>query len=275
MRDADLVEFLQWALPRMKMRWAGYRRVRGQVRKRLARRLSQLGLPDLDAYKARLETQAREWDRLDDLCRITVSRFYRDRALWDHLGEVLLPELSALADRRGDADLRCWSIGCASGEEPYTLALVWQWKMDAVAQRRPLRVLAVDADERLLNRARRGIYDPSSLRDLPGVLRNCFIAEGKRFRIDDAYRDPITFVHQDVRSACPPQEFHLVLVRNLVFTYYDESLQRLLQERLVQRLVPGGALVLGIHESLPVQAPELSVRDESLGIYARVRGTES
>jgi len=277
MRDSDLVEFLQWALPRMKMRWAGFCRVRGQVRKRLARRLSELGLADLEAYKAHLETEAREWERLDCFCRITISRFYRDRALWDHLGDVLLPELSALADRRDDADLRCWSIGCASGEEPYTLAMVWRWKMDAVAKWPPLRILAGDADERLLARARRGVYDASSLRDLPGALRVCFTAEGERFRIDETYREPIAFVCQDVRSELPTEEFHLVLVRNLVFTYYDDSIQRLLQERLAQRLVPGGALVIGIHESLPEQEPALSVRDERLGIYFRVRerGTES
>ncbi|NIM62580.1 MAG: chemotaxis protein CheR, partial [Acidobacteria bacterium] len=95
-----------------------------------------------------------EWSRLDSLCRITVSRFYRDRAVWDHLGEVVLPDLARHAGRCGDAELRCWSVGCASGEEPYTLAMI------GAAASVPLRILAGEADEHLLDRARRGVYDP-------------------------------------------------------------------------------------------------------------------
>ncbi len=267
MRDSDCVDFLQWALPRLQMRWAGFRRVRGQVCKRLARRLTELGLSDLDAYRTLLEAGTEEWNRLESLCRITISRFYRDRAVWDCLGDVLLPDLALLARRRGDGELRCWSVGCASGEEPYTLAMVWRRMVGATAARPTLRILATDADEQILDRARRGVYDESSLRDLSIDLRGCFTTEGERFRIDPAYREPIAFVRQDVRVELPAVPFHLVLCRNLVFTYYDESLQRLLLTRLARRLISNGALVIGIHETLPAQEAALSVRDARLGIH--------
>ena len=237
--------------------------------KRIARRLTELDLPDLDAYRTLLEASAGEWNHLDSLCRITISRFYRDRAVWNCLGEVLLPDLTTLAERSGNAELRCWSVGCASGEEPYTLALVWRWKIGSAAARLQLRILASESDERLLDRARRGVYDESSLRDLPDELRGCFATEGERYRIEPAYREPIIFVRQDVRRELPTDEFHLVLCRNLIFTYYDESLQRLLLARLAQRLVPGGALVIGIHETLPAQEAGLSARDARLGMYVR------
>jgi len=267
MRDSDCVEFLQWALPRMQMRWAGFRRVRGQVCKRIARRLAGLGLPGLAAYRSLLETDAGEWIHLDSLCRITISRFYRDRAVWDCLGDVLLPELTMLARQRGDAELRCWSVGCASGEEPYTLAMVWRRGIGATAARPTLRILAGDMDERTLDRARYGVYDESSLRNLPSEMCGCFAAEGERFRIDPAYREPITFVRQDVRVELPEIAFHLVLCRNLVFTYYNESLQRLLLARLARYLIPGGALVIGIHETLPAGEAAASFRDIRLGIH--------
>ncbi|NIM00263.1 MAG: chemotaxis protein CheR, partial [Acidobacteria bacterium] len=210
MRDPDCVEFLQWALPRMRMRWPGFRRVRRQVCKRIARRLRELGCRDLDDYRALLNTDAAEWSQLDSLCRITISRFYRDRAVWDHMGDVVLPELTDLARRRGDAELRCWSVGCGSGEEPYTVAIVWRSKARA-AEPFPLSILAVDADAKLLGRARRGVYDEPSLRDLPDERRGCFVAEGSRYRIDRVYREPVTFVRQDVRVELPNDRFHLVL----------------------------------------------------------------
>ena len=74
---------------------------------------------------------------------------------------------------------------------------------------------------------------------------------------------------RDVRGELPTDRFHLVLCRNLVFTYYDESLQRLLQARLARRLVSGGALVIGIHETLPAQEASLSVQNAWLGIHVR------
>lgn len=259
----NCVEFLQWALPRMRMRWAGFRRVRRQVCRRIARRLRELDLPDLDAYRELLGTDAGEWNRLDSLCRITISRFYRDRAVWDHLGEVLLPDLARLAGRCGDAELRCWSVGCASGEEPYTLAMI------GTGSPLPLRILAGEADERLLDRARRGVYGPSSLRDLPDALSRFFTVEGERWRIGPACREPITFVRQDVREELPDGPFHLVLCRNLVFTYYDDALQRELLDRLARRLAPGGILVIGIHESLPDGTDLLSAHDARLGFHVR------
>ena len=121
MRQADCVEFLQWCLPRLHMRWAGFRKVRSQVCKRIRRRLTSLGLEDLDAYQRYLETHAGEWPHLDAMCRITISRFYRDREVWESLRRRALPALAAAAGERGDGVLRAWSAGCASGEEPYTL----------------------------------------------------------------------------------------------------------------------------------------------------------
>jgi len=78
-KDTDCTEFLQRALPRLGMRSAGFRRVRGQVCKRLRRRMAELGLAELTAYRVLLDTLPEEWTRLDGLCRISISRFYRYR----------------------------------------------------------------------------------------------------------------------------------------------------------------------------------------------------
>src|SRR5215217_8279593 len=86
MREVECAAFLQWALPRLRLRWAGFRRVRRQVCKRLRRRILELRLETLEQYRSQLEIDPHEWAVLDDLCYITISRLYRDKRVFDSLG---------------------------------------------------------------------------------------------------------------------------------------------------------------------------------------------
>jgi len=105
MRDQECVEFLQWCLPRLRLRWAGFRKVRRQVCRRIRTRMEELGLRDLEAYREHLEAHADEWPLLDGLCRITISRLYRDGGLFDFLGAKGLPALAEAV--AGNLPLRC------------------------------------------------------------------------------------------------------------------------------------------------------------------------
>lgn len=269
MSDAECIRFLQWCLPRMRMRWAGFRKVRGQVRKRLVRRLGQLGLADLASYRNHLESHPDEWRVLDALCRITISRFYRDRGVFDALGTDTLPALARRITTDGDRTLRCWSIGCASGEEPYTLNIVWTL---AVAPRLvfppALEIIATDADDRLLDRAMRGIYGSSSLKDMPPELIDVvFDSSETGFAVRERFREGIHFRRQDIRESHPHGMFRLVLCRNLVFTYFEESLQVEVLEKIIHRITPGGYLIVGTHESIPGGFPALARREGAPGVY--------
>jgi chemotaxis protein methyltransferase CheR len=266
--DAECVAFLQWALPRLRLRWPGFRRVRRQVRKRLARRLRELGLRDLEDYRRVLERRPSEWGALDALCRISVSRFYRDRGVFEGLADAVLPELARAAARRGDA-VRCWSVGCASGEEPYTLKILWETRLAPGFPGIRLRIRASDVDEALLRRAREGRYRESSLRELPAECRPAFRVEGGLYRVRRRYREGIEFHREDVRDALPEGPFHLVLCRNLVLTYFDEALQREVLERLAARMPPGSGLVVGSHETLPPGLPGFAVWAAAPGVYRR------
>jgi chemotaxis protein methyltransferase CheR len=161
------VAFLKWCLPRLGLRWPGYRKVRRLVGKRLSRRLVELGLADLSAYRTFLDSATAEWARLDAMCRIPISRFYRDRAAFEFIARQLLPEVAAVASARGDDAVRCWSAGCASGEEPYTLGMAWRFgvQRDWLALR--FTVIATDDDETMIERAKAACYAASSLKDLP------------------------------------------------------------------------------------------------------------
>ena len=167
MNDSNCVQFLQWALPRLGMRWHGFRKVRGQVCKRLRRRLTELGLDDVAAYRAHLERHPGEWETLEQLTHITISRFDRDRGAFAFLQEEVFPALANEVSARGSDTLEVWSAGCASGEEPYTIAIIWELEL---AMRHPaieIRILATDVDDVMLTRARRGCYTAGSLKELP------------------------------------------------------------------------------------------------------------
>ncbi|MGE5195311.1 MAG: CheR family methyltransferase [Deltaproteobacteria bacterium] len=252
MKDCECVDFLQWALPRLRMRWPGFRKVRRQVCKRVDRRLHDLGLPDVAAYRVRLDQHPEEWPILDSFCRISISRFYRDRGVFDALRETVLPEIARRATARGQREVHVWSAGCASGEEPYTLSIVWRLIVQPAFPGVSLRIVATDADEGLLARAQAGCYPASSLKDLPVEWRSvAFTCSGNLHCLAAEYRDGIEFVQQDIRLRQPVGPFHLILCRNLVFTYCDAVLQAELLATICRRLLPGGYLVVGIHESLP------------------------
>jgi chemotaxis protein methyltransferase CheR len=203
MKDTECVEFLQWVLPRLRMRWPGFRKVRRQVCRRIERRLHELGLPGVDAYRAYLQTNPEEWERLDELCHVTISRFCRDRGVFEFLQRAVLPELARHAARRGAA-LEAWSAGCASGEEPYTLALVWHLELGAAFPAVALHVLATDVDETMLRRARAAEYPESSLRELPQAWRcTGFVQRDGRYRLRDELRSSLTVRRHDLRQTPP------------------------------------------------------------------------
>lgn len=253
MTDLECAEFLQWCLPKLRLRWAGFRKVRKQVCKRLNRRMKELNLLSLSAYRDHLLNRGEEWRVLDSLCKITISRFYRDRGIFDAIRSRILPALAGDALEKREGEVRCWSAGCCSGEEAYTLQILWRmWKSPSFRSGLSLKVVATDADPALLERAGRGSFPESSLRDLPKEwIQQAFIREGKFYRIEKAFKENIEFLKQDIRVEFPEGFFHLILCRNFVFTYFEETLQREILERILGKLNPNGVLIIGSHESLP------------------------
>jgi chemotaxis protein methyltransferase CheR len=261
------VALLQWALPQLALSWPGFRQVRRQVCKRISRRMADLGLPDVAAYRARLEADPAEWAVLDTYCWISVSRFYRDRGVFEDLADRILPELARAAIARERRALRAWSAGCASGEEPYSLRLAWDLAVAPALPDADLHIVATDANPRLLERARRALYAASALKELPGAWRSsAFDGLDGSYRLRKEFRRDVRFRQQDIRKAMPAGPFDLILCRNLAFTYFEPHLQLAILGRLMRRLVPGGALLIGSHESLPEPAPVLRSTGTS-GLY--------
>jgi chemotaxis protein methyltransferase CheR len=239
------------------------------VCKRISRRIRELGLADAAAYRAHLEAHADEWPVLDACCRVSISRFYRDRAVFEQLGGSLLPDLARAAIAEERRVLRAWSAGCASGEEPYTLRMVWDLEAGLAFPDVELEILGTDASPVLLERASRAIYEAGSLRDLPAGWRDRAFRE-----LDGAWALRSELVagvelrRADIREGMPAGPFDLILCRNLAFTYFDEALQDEVLEGLVARLVPEGALVIGARESLN-EPPGLARSPDAAGVFRK------
>lgn len=268
MRDEDCVHLLQAVLPPLGLRWAGYRRVRRTPCRRISRRMRELGLGDVAAYLAYLERAPAEWAVLETLLHVPLSRLWRDHAVFDALASHLVPRLAGAAREGGRTTLRAWSAGCASGEEAYSVSILWRLGVqpscpDAAGMR--LDLLATDVDEAMIARARTGAYGRSSLRELPAPWRDAALEPaGDLFRIRPAFREGVSFRLADIRAEMPPGPFDLILCRNMAFTYFCADLQRRVLRGLHDRLVPGGLLVTGAHERPPRIDDVTDVRLERL-----------
>ncbi len=273
MTDAECTAFLQWALPRLELRWPGFRKVRRQVCKRIERRLGDLGLEDLAAYRARLEADPAEWRVLDACCHITISRFFRDRRTFEVLRTRVLPAIAVRAkqQRRG---ARIWSAGCASGEEPYTLKILWDLEVAVSCPGVALRVVASDVDAIMLRRAQDAQFAATSLRELPpDLIARAFERTGALYRVKTQHRDGIEFLDQDLRLQAPEPRFDLILCRYVAFTYFAPPLQQQVLGRMLERLLPGGYLVIGAHEELPDGADVLAPLADAPRIFqSRAKG---
>lgn len=219
------------------------------VKSRLARRLRATGMPSYEAYLDHVSTEAgrrEELVALIDALTTNKTSFFRESRHFDFLRERVAPGWAASMPE----EIRIWSAGCSSGEEPYTLAMVLA---DLPLPR--VRILGTDISTRVLATARAGEYPEEGLRDIPEALRRAHLervpgATPPRFRVRDTLRRPITFARLNLMGPWPMQrDFHLVLCRN-VMIYFDAPTRERLLQRFFQVLAPGGFLLVGHSESL-------------------------
>jgi chemotaxis protein methyltransferase CheR len=259
MKEQDCIEFLQWALPRLRMRWPGFRRVRKQVCKRVSRRMRQLEIEDIGAYRAYLDGHPEEWTVLDSLTCITISRFYRDRQVFQELERSILPAFADAALRQGRRVIDICSLGCSSGEEPYSLALLWCLRLQARFPAVHLSIVAVDTDPHVLERARKACYSPGSMKELPDDLRETgFMKTGEGLCLRPEFMQPVQLIQHDIRKGVPDGPYDIILCRNVAFTYFDEHMQSTVARAIFDALRPGGLLLTGGHEDLPEGHPFIS-----------------
>ena len=163
-------------------------------------------------------------------------------------------------------ELRAWSVGCAGGEEPYTLSMIWSmWREEnrpqAPLPEAPLEILATDISAACLARAHRRVYERGALRSVPPPIRErCFQElSGGEMELEEDYVRPVTLQQKDLlRDPWPDGPFDLILCRNLFFTYLEDPLRAEVGRALARRLRPGGLLMVGSNDRMEGLDWELS-----------------
>ena len=215
--------------------------------RRLEKRKEALGVATADAYQALIRRNPHELHSLQHLFLVSMSSFYRDRDSFQSLERELA---ARIVDKQQGVPVRVWVPGCASGEEPYTLAVILSELLGSCRQLHPLAITATDLNGEALTMARAGIYPRTAFKEMDDALRDrYFIPKGEQFEVTPELRACVQFEQRDVLSGTPPGELDLVSCRNLLI-YMKSHLQDQLIKCFHQALLPDGLLFLGQYESL-------------------------
>ncbi len=237
------------------LHWRAFRK-KG-IRKEIEQRIFEVGVRDYNEYLARIKEDPAEQDRLSKILKVTISRFYRDRQVFEILIHSLIP---ALIGGREEGVLKVWSIGCASGEEPHSLQLLWK---DRIQSSRPgiqLSLLATDIDEHMLERAKAGRYKKSSLKEVPvEIIEKYFKPENDLYVLDPGIREKTEFRKHNILRDEPFPGMDVVFCRNLAFTYFSKKGQMETLMKIAFSLNRNGYLIIGKDESIPLIYPTLFV----------------
>jgi two-component system CheB/CheR fusion protein len=218
--------------------------------RRIERRMAIHSIATLPLYIDFLERNPNEIDLLFKELLIGVTSFFRDPSVWEHLAEVALPQL--LARRAAEKKLRVWSIGCSTGEEAYSLAIVFTEAMQRLAHPLDvmLQIFASDLSADAIATARRGRYPASIGSEVSADrLARFFRAQENDYQINQSIRDTVLFAQHDVVLDPPFTKLDLIACRNLLI-YFDAALQRRLLPLFHYALRPGGLLLLGNSETV-------------------------
>lgn len=212
------------------------------VEERARARMKELELEPRDYLELLTSPRgASELGAFTEAVRVGETRFFRHKPQFDAVLSVVVPALRA----RGIKKPRAWSVGCASGEEAYTIALVLSRAMPGVAA----DILATDVSRDAIEFATRAIYPRNSLDHVPSEYRRFFEIDGDSARVTREVARLVRFEKHNLNAPDRPRGFHLVFCRNVLIYFEPEARKRAL-EKLVGALEPGGFLFAGYSESL-------------------------
>ncbi|MDO9133110.1 chemotaxis protein CheB [Hydrogenophaga sp.] len=220
------------------------------LRRRIQRRLGVHGLTNHEAYEQFARDNPQELDLLFKEMLIGVTSFFRDPVVWQELRDTVMPALVARSPQ--GTRLRAWVVGCSTGEEAYSLAMVFKELLGELddPESRSLQIFASDLSADAINVARKGHYPQRITGEMDPVrLGRFFTAQGSGFLINSDIREMVLFAQHDVILDPPFTKLDLLSCRNLMI-YFNAELQSRLMPLFSYSLRPGGALLLGGSETI-------------------------
>jgi two-component system, chemotaxis family, CheB/CheR fusion protein len=249
-RDTTLDALLDFVKQARGFDFTGYKR--SSIERRVSKRTQDLGIERYDDYIDYLELNAEEFAELFNTLLINTTRFFRDPQIWEVLADEIVPQL--IAARPPDSALRIWSAGCATGEEAYTIAMVFARVLGDTTFRERIKIYATDVDEQALDIGRRGAYLPRQIEDVPrDALERFFEQTDQRFVFRKDLRRSVIFGRNDLVQDAPISHIDLLLCRNTLMYFTAETQARILR-RFHFALDDDGVLLLGKSEMLITHA---------------------
>jgi chemotaxis methyl-accepting protein methylase len=222
--------------------------------RRLGTRLRALGLTTYREYSDYLTSHETEYARLLDALTVNVTDFFRDPPVWDIIREDVIPRILAAKAASGHHAVRAWSAGCATGEEPYSIAMAFLASKGPKPEKLLLSVAATDLDPLALRTAQIAQYDIAKIDHIPSADRSRFVTvEDKHFRVSPEVTERVRFKTLDLFTDDPPLSIDLILCRN-VFIYFTREQQDRVVGVFHRALAKGGYLVLGRTEKMSAEA---------------------
>ena len=244
--DSHFEQILQYLQQTRGFDFIGYKRP--TLMRRVSRRMESVGAESHEAYLDYLQVHQEELEPLFNTILINVTSFYRDPEVWAALSQKVLPAL--LAEKNLDQPIRVWSAGCATGEEPYTVAMALAEAVGLDAARERVKIYATDIDDEALNEARAATYDELQVADVPqDLLGKYFQRNGAKYTVNHNLRRSVIFGRHDVIQDAPISHIDLLLCRNTLM-YFNADAQARILARFYFALNPGGSLMLGRAEML-------------------------
>jgi two-component system, chemotaxis family, CheB/CheR fusion protein len=248
--------------------------------RRIIKRMQQVTIDSFPEYVDYLEVHPEEFGRLFDTILINVTSFFRDPEAWDVLAGQIIPAI--VAAKRGAERFRIWSAGCSSGEEAFTLAMVWAENLGIEQFRERVKIYATDIDEDALTKARQATYDSAQVDLVPDDFKSRYFEQsGPRKALRAELRQAIVFGRHDLIQDAPISHLDLLVCRNTLIYLNVETQSRILA-RFHFALNNTGSLFLGKAEMLLThaslfravhpkhrifsKAPQLDLRDRLLAL---------
>ncbi|MGE0549181.1 MAG: CheR family methyltransferase [Kofleriaceae bacterium] len=239
------------------------------VGRRIQRRVDLLHIQSLEDYVEHLVADPDELNKLYQDLLIGVTQFFRDPECFAFLEAEVIPKL--LDSVRPDEELRVWVAGCATGEEPYSLAmLLWE---EFTRRSRPLRlkILATDVHQKSLDYASAGLYGEHQLAHVsPTRLERFFTRRSSGYQVSQDLRQLIVFARHNVTKDAPFTKMHFISCRNLLI-YFQPQAQRTVLSLFHFGLTTGGTLLLGASESPGSLSDEFTTIDDHWKVYRKRR----
>lgn len=239
------------------------------IYRRIHRRMNANKIEDMSEYVQFLQENVKEIEQIYKELLIGVTNFFRDSIIWEKLGQNIIP--SMLANLKNGQVLRAWIPACSTGEEAYSLAIVFKETLAAVCPHMniTLQIFATDLDAAAIDHARKGIYRKNIAADVSEKRLDRFFEKlGEGYRINNEIREMVVFAQQNVIMDPPFTRLDILLCRNLLI-YIENELQKRLISIFHYSLKPGGILVLGNAEAISDTLGRFKSIEGKLKIYKR------